>query len=181
MTGLDYTGIVLVFVVILSIIMFGMFCVAKKSGSLEHFSPTGWTQNCPQAQPQALSPKMAYGPPWRQYGITKIGTGEDSYIAGSYSPGSVFKCKNEKDCPMLNVRGCAKRENVPLIRDNLPLGWGSTMTGPYAGNDCMMNVNGVNKPSMRNPYGKVYPYGDQMYGFCEKGANNYFDDNVVPI
>jgi len=164
-------SLVLVFAVILSIIIFGIFCICRNP--TEHFSPTGWTQNCPPAQPRALSPKIAYGPPWSPEGWIDV---DGKYIAGSYSPGSVFKCDNQKDCAMIQVKGCPKRENVPLLRDNLPVGWGSTMAGPYADNNGMMNVNGVNKPTMRNPYGKVYPYGDQMYGFFEKGTNNYFDE-----
>ena len=123
----------------------------------------GTTQNCPEANPTALSPRMAYG---NKFGWKNI----DGQIVGSYSPGSVFKCNNQKDCVNISVNGCPKKEDIPTVRENLPLGWGSTMTGPYAGNYAMSNVNNINRSSMKNPYGKVYPDGDQMYGFFERGA-----------
>ena len=147
--------------------MFGIGCNCYKS---EKFSPTGWTQNCPNAA--ALSPKMAYGEPWTSTGWKKF----DGKVVGSYSPGSVFQC-NDSDCSMITTKGCARKDTKGvMLKENIPIGWGSTMTGPYADNNCMSGINGVNKASMKNPYGKVYPEGKQMYGFCEKGVNNYFSD-----
>lgn len=156
-------SLILLLAIILSLIIFGIVGMSRN----EHFSPTGWTQNCPAPQNQLLSPKMAYG---RKFGWKRFGDN----VAGSYSPGSVFQCKNPKQCSMINVRGCPHREDIPHLKEDLPLGWGSTITGPWAQNSCMSNVNGINKASMRNPYGKVGQ--QQTYGFCEKGINNFFSD-----
>lgn len=159
--GYVFLGVVIIFVV--------CFCFLVKSKK-EPFSPDGWTQNCPPASPNALSPKMAYGPPWRSSEIISV---DGDYIAGSVSPGSVFKCNNNDKCPPM-VQSCGKVIDAPQL-ESLPLGWGSTMTGPYADNWALSGVNGINKATLRNPYGKVYPEGKQMYGFIEKGSRNYFD------
>ena len=157
----------IVFLIILTIVVFGIVCVCKKT---ENFSPTGFTQNCPRGK-GLISPNMAVGEPWRKTGFVKLDNGK---IAGSQSPGSVFLCDDVENCPNLTISGCDNRKENVILKENIPLGWGSTMTGPYAGNNCMSNVNGVNKPSMRNPYGKLYPEGDQMYSFCEPGTPNAF-------
>lgn len=69
-------------------------------------------------------------------------------------------------------KGCKVKE--PKVR-GLPLGWGGTVTGPYAGpSGCTSNVNGVMKRSKRNPYGQVEP---QMYGMCVMGSENAFDND----
>lgn len=162
----DCWGYIFLTLVVIIFVIFGLTAVRTK----ERFSPTGWTQNCPPANPRPLSPKMAYGPPWRDSKVIDV---DGDYIAGSVSPGSVFKC-NGGNCPALGP-SCGTVGDVPQLRENLPLGWGSTMTGPYADNWSMSGVNGINKPTLENPYGKVYPHGKQMYGFIEKGSNNCFD------
>ena len=167
---MDACSGIIIFSVIIVLIVFAIVCCYRKT---ENFSPTGWTQNCPNPRQTMLSPRMAYGKPWEQTGWKRFGK---NYIAGSYSPGSVFKCKDPKNCSMIQSEGCPKKEDIPTLRENLPIGWGSTITGPYADNNCMSNINGVNKSSGKNPYGKVYPNGKQMYAFCEKGVNNYFSE-----
>ena len=158
-------------IVIFGFLLFGLIGVC--SNRTEGFSPTGWSANCPPASPRALSPNMANGLPWRKPGWISV---DGDYIAGSYSPGSAFKCDNEKDCVNLKTSGCkSKKEDVPEVVEDLPLGWGSSMTGPYADNWAMSGVNGINKATLRNPYGRVYPKGKQMYGFLEKGSRNCFD------
>lgn len=119
-----------------------------------------------------LSPSDAYGQPWYKPKTFKKG----KFIYGSQTPGSAFKCDSIADCPNLRVKGCSSKisDKAPTLQDNLPIGWGSTMSGPYADNDFMMNVNGINKPTFRNPYGYVYPKGDQMYGYAEEGSPNAF-------
>ena len=67
----------------------------------------------------------------------------------------------------------SERPNFP---DNVALGWGGTMSGPYAGNSgCASNVNGITRMSYNTAYGQTTPWGDQMYGICEKGESNPFD------
>lgn len=160
------SSLIFILAVIILLIVFGIVSCNLKS--IEGFSPMGFTQNCPNGKGM-LSPRMAYG---RKFGHIR----RDGSVYGSNSPGSVFKCDNVRGCPNLNIKGCAKKMDIPIVRENLPLGWGTTMTGPYADNNCLSGINGVNKASMENPYGRVYPEGDQMYGFCEKGIDNFFSN-----
>lgn len=105
----------------------------------EHFSPTGWTRDCPY---YGDIPSTECGP-------------------GCYTTSN------------LGIKGCRRKVSKPTLK-RLPLGWGGTMTGPYAGSSgCASNVNGVMKNSKRNPYGIV---GPQMYGMCVMGSDNAFEN-----
>jgi hypothetical protein len=153
---------IVMFAVILSLVVFGLVCCKCKKVD------TFGSVNCTNAP--LLSPKMAQG----RHGWKNFKSGDTEYIAGSYSPGSVFKCRNPEDCPNITVNGCGGHIKPPLVKENLPLGWGSTMT--VTGETCMSGVNGINKMSNRNPYGEIQPNGDQTVGYCVKGIDNCFSD-----
>lgn len=164
-------GPLILFVIILTLTVFGLVCFLKKEETF--VDRENLINSNDSIRENLVSPNMAIGEPWRKSPHTvKLSNGK---IVGTQSPGSVFICNDMENCPNIVIKGCDKSKEIVNLRDNLPLGWGSTMTGPYAQNNCMSNVNGINKPSMRNPYGKVYPEGDQMYGFCEKGTPNAFE------
>ena len=154
--------VLVIFAIVLVLIVFGIVCIFFPYS--EKFTP----EVCPDGG-NLISQNALLGEPWRKPFVTKLKNGK---VIGSQSPGSLFQCDDIENCPNLNIKGCAKTKPHVDVRENLPLGWGSTMTGSYAGNNCMSNVNGINMPSMKNPYGKVD--GDQMYGFCEKGTPNAF-------
>lgn len=182
------SNVVLIFAVIIVLATLGVVMVCYKcsdkftnlSKLKENFSPVGWTRNCPPPSPPALLPSTAYGPMtgplnamYRKFGVRSDGKN----VVGSLSPGAVFKCKDREKCPPLSVKGCNREEPSPVVRENMPLGWGGTMSGPYAGmSGCASNVNGITKMSYDNPYGATTPYGDQMYGMCVKGESNPFDN-----
>jgi hypothetical protein len=104
-------------------------------------------------------------------------------ITGSCGPGCYFQCDNAKNCPNMKLKGISPKNftqnpvsTSPNLEKNLPLGYGSTISGPYSGNAaCSGNVQGAMKLASGNRYGKLYPEGDQMYAPCIKGTNNPFD------
>lgn len=71
----------------------------------------------------------------------------------------------------INKRGCRKISKPNL--ENLPLGWGGTLSIDGVDGFCVSNVNGVMKNSKRNPYGLM---GEQMYGMCVMGSDNAFEN-----
>jgi hypothetical protein len=159
MPQLESSNCLLIFGVIIIIATLGMVMYMYKCSDgfrnltkiTESFSPIGWTQNCPP-------PRM----------------GND--IIGSCGPGCIYKCKYKKNCPNLEVGGCGKHI-IPTIYEEIPLGWGGTMSGPYAGQSgCASGINGVANMSYRNEYGSTTPYGDQMYGMCDRSESNPFDN-----
>lgn len=207
---------VIIVLAILGIFMYTCYISENFTNMLklqEHFSPTGWTRNCPQPNPRAVGTSVAYGPltgPLGRKFNKKTGKFEKVYkpfgiqsdsiirgksniskgnVIGTCGPGCVYKCKNRKDCPNL-VKGCAPKERIPNYPNNLPLGWGSTVSGPYAGESgCASNINGINKMSFETPYGSTFklspngkhlPSGNQMYGVCTKGSMNPFDKPAYP-
>lgn len=109
-------------------------------------------------------------------------------ITGSCGPGCQFQCDNAENCPNMKLKGIKPKScknnpkaglisTAPKLEKNLPLGYGSTIAGSYAGNAaCSGNVQGAMKLASGNRYGKLYPQGDQMYAPCVQGTNNPFDD-----
>jgi len=103
--------------------------------------------------------------------LKKLG---DRYFSGGCGPGCKFQCKHGEVCPNMKIK--EKGKSSPILKKNLPLGYGSTMGGSYSGNSsCSNNVNGVMKLQKENRYGKLYPEGNQMYGYCVEGSENIFD------
>ena len=106
-------------------------------------------------------------------------------ITGSCGPGCQFQCDNAENCPNMKLKGvrpvpCKHKpeagliSTAPKLEKNLPLGYGSTVSGP--GNAaCSGNVQGAMKLASGNRYGKLYPEGNQMYAPCVQGTNNPFD------
>ena len=204
---LDSHNCVLIFGVIVILAVLGVIMLLCKISDnftnlqkiKENFSPTGWDRNCPPPKPRAVATSVADGPltgPLDRVYNPKTGKFERVYhpfgvksdgrdIIGTSGPGAVYKCKDKEDCPNIQVKGCRREELVPDFPDNLPLGWGGTMSGPYAGTPgCASNVNGINKMSFKNAYGETTKSspdqrrkgpGNQMYGMCVKGSSNPFD------
>lgn len=156
MPQMEVSNCLLIFGVVIIIAVTGMFMYMYKCSDgftnihkiKESFSPTGWTASSPPPSPT-------------------------SDIIGQCGPGCYYKCSDTKNCPNINVKNYGKKDRAPILRDNLPIGWGDTMTGPYAGPEgCSSNINGINRNSYMNPYGELG--NDQMYSFCEKGVTNPF-------
>jgi hypothetical protein len=148
--------LIFLLIVIIIIIIFGivMTCCCNNN---EHFSPTGWSANCPPPDPRAISQYLALK---KNY---KLSDGKNTITP--CGPGCV--CKN---CP--KIKGCSKKESTPKIIRGLPLGWGSTVTGSFAGRGnegCAININGINKMSMNDAY------KNQIYHTCVRGRSNPFD------
>ena len=109
-------------------------------------------------------------------------------ITGSCGPGCYFQCDSDENCPNMKLKGIKPKHckrnpksrlisTTPKLEKNLPLGYASTISGPYAGNTaCSGNVQGTMKLASGNRYGKLYPEGDQMYAPCMQGTNNPFDN-----
>ena len=191
--------VILIFAVIVILATFGVIgFICKCSDNFtnltklkESFSPTGWTKNCPQPHPRAVSPDMALGEmtgPLNQWWnnikknnikkTSKEHFGNKKQVIGKCGPGCVYKCKEGESCPNVEVTGCRRYERKPTLIENVPLGFGTTMSGPYSGpSGCASNVNGITRMGYGNPYGYTAPYGNQMYGFCEKGKPNPFNKN----
>ena len=55
------------------------------------------------------------------------------------------------------------------------LGSGRTMITRENAGGCLSNVNGINKPVFKNPYGSMED--GQAYGYCVKGIDNAFSEN----
>lgn len=151
--------------------------------------------NCPSSNFVALSPELAYSPNpssneyknGYNYGVhdSKITKKVNGKIVGGCGPGCVYQCDSKDKCPNysnveeVNVNfgcGCGCEKFI----ENLPLGNGGTIF-TYDKGDCSSNVNGVNKKVYKNPYGKTFDgaSNNQMYGMCEEGSNNAFDEPYV--
>ena len=108
-------------------------------------------------------------------------------ITGSCGPGCQFQCDDADNCPNMKLKGIKPKpckhnpspgliSTAPKLEKNLPLGYGSTVAGSYAGNaSCSGNVQGAMKLDSGNRYGKLFPEGEQMYAPCIQGTNNQFD------
>lgn len=115
--------------------------------------------------------------------FTKQSEESKRVYTGSCGPGCQFECDN-KDCPNMKLKGNKTKHTLPKgqmysskpnLTKNLPLGYVPSKVAYTGISDCSGNINGVMKSKNENPYGKVYPEGDQMYSFCDKGANNPFN------
>lgn len=173
MNGLIVVGIVVILVVFALVMVY-----VPRS---ETFSPTGWTVGCPPPSrvrfvkgksPDVFSGPLAVpltGPLARRWNRDTHGFKPSFKITKGTFAGQVpgrYR-KNVKSRP----------KGRPKVRNNLPLGWGSTMSGPYAGPaGCSGNVNGVTRMSYSTPYGETFPFGGQMYGFCESTPSNPFNE-----
>lgn len=118
---------------------------------------------------------------------SEIDNSENKLVSGSCGPGCEYQCYSQENCPNLKLKrhDCRGEQSLtskvnwsyePVLKSNLPLGYGSTMSVPYISSSCTGNVNGVMKLSEGNRYGQMYPKGAQMYGMCVQGSSNPFDD-----